>query len=271
LTVNPLLPRRAYADGPFGQVHYSVLGQGPALLMFHQAPMTSAQFDGVYGPLSAHGLQVIGVDMPGFGMSDPTDFVPRIEDYARVTPAVLDALGLQKAVMLGHHTGALVATEAVLQFPDRATALVLAGPLPLTEAERSNFLDTITVREKAFAALPGGEHLAEMFKTRERMAAGSVSLDRLSDYVIQALSGRGAYWHGHHAAFQYRQELSLARVTHPAFILANTGDMIYEHAQRARTLRPDFAYAELEGGGVDIVDQQPEAWSALVADFVHAL
>lgn len=269
--MNPPLPRRAYADGPFGQVHYRVLGQGPAVLMFHQAPMTSAQFDGVYGPLSAHGLQVIGVDMPGFGMSDPTDFVPRVEDYARVAPAVLDALGLDKAVMLGHHTGSAVATEAALQFPDRAIALVLAGPLPLTEEERSNFLATVTVQEQAFAALPGGEHLAEMFKTRERMAAGSVPLHRLSDYVIQALSGRGAYWHGHHAAFQYRHELSLLKVKHPAFILTNTGDMIYDLALRARALRPDFAYAELEGGGVDIVDQQPDAWSALVAGFVHSL
>lgn len=265
------LPRRAYADGPFGQVHYRVLGQGPALLMFHQAPMTSAQFDWVYGPLSAHGLQVIGVDMPGFGMSDPTDFVPRVEDYAQVAPAVLDAMDLQQAVMLGHHTGALVATEAVLQFPDRARALVLAGPLPMTEAERENFLATLTVKEKAFAALPGGEHLADMFKVREHMAAGTVPLQRLSDYVIQALSGQGAYWHGHHAAFQYRQELSLLKVQHPTLILSNTGDLIYDHAQRARALRPDFAYAELEGGGVDIVDQQPEAWSALVAGFVLAL
>jgi pimeloyl-ACP methyl ester carboxylesterase len=269
--MNPTLPRRAYADGPFGQIHYRFVGNGPALLMFHQAPMTSGQFDSVYGPLAAHGLQVIGVDMPGFGMSDPTDFVPRVEDYAQVAPAVLDALGLQKAVMLGHHTGALVATEAVLQFPERATGLVLAGPLPMTEGERENFLATITVKEKAFEALPGGQHLADMFKTRERMAAGSVPLHRLSDYVIQALSGRGTYWHGHHAAFQYRQELSLLKVTHPALIITNTGDLIYEQAQRARALRPDFAYAELEGGGVDIVDQQPEAWSALVADFVLAL
>lgn len=269
--MNHPVPRRGYADGPFGQVHYRVLGQGPALLMFHQAPMTSAQFDWVYGPLAAHGLQAIGVDMPGFGMSDPIGSVPRVEDYARVTPAVLDALGLRSAVMLGHHTGALVATEAVLQFPDRATGLVLAGPLPLSEAEREDFLATLTVREQAFAALPGGEHLADMFKVRESMAAGTVPLDRLSDYVVQALSGRGAYWHGHHAAFQYRQEASLLQVTHPTIILSNTGDLIYEHAQRARALRPDFAYEELEGGGVDIVDQQPEAWSALVARFVLSL
>ena len=44
--------------------------------------------------------------------------------------------------------------------------------------------------------------------------------------------------------------------------------MIYDLAQRARVVRPDFAYAELEGGGVDIMDQQPEAWSETVARFL---
>jgi hypothetical protein len=33
-------------------------------------------------------------------------------------------------------------------------------------------------------------------------------------------------------------------------------------------MRPDFAYAELAGGGVDIVDQQPEAWCDVVAKFL---
>jgi hypothetical protein len=51
-------------------------------------------------------------------------------------------------------------------------------------------------------------------------------------------------------------------------ILTNTGDVIYEEARAAARLRPDFAYTELEGGGVDIVDQQPEAWADAVARFL---
>jgi hypothetical protein len=33
-------------------------------------------------------------------------------------------------------------------------------------------------------------------------------------------------------------------------------------------MRPDFAYAELEGGTIDIIDEQPEAWAQAVADFL---
>lgn len=62
-------------------------------------------------------MRAIGVDMPGFGGSDPTPDTPTIADYAQVVPAVLDALGLEKAAILGHHTGALAATEAAVLFP----------------------------------------------------------------------------------------------------------------------------------------------------------
>jgi pimeloyl-ACP methyl ester carboxylesterase len=235
----------------------------------HQAPLTSAQFDNVYGPLSGYGLKVIGIDMPGYGMSDPTDVVPRVEDYARAAPCVLDALGIPRAAMVGHHTGALVATETALQFPDRVSALVLAGPFPLTEEERVQFLSTTTVREKALKAQPGGAHLAALFQEREAKAAGSLPLTRVSDLVIQMQSGQAPYWYGHHAAFQYRHDLSLMKIAHRTLILTNTGDSIFAHAQRARALRPDFAYAELVGGGIDIVDQQTEAWCAVVASFLR--
>ncbi len=263
-----MTPRRGYADGPFGQIHYQHLGEGHPLVLLHQAPSTSGQFDNIYALLAARGCQAIGIDMPGFGMSDPTDFVPRVEDYATVVPAVLDALGIAQAAILGHHTGALAATEAAIQFPERITRLIVNGPLPVTEEERAEFLATGHQWELAWKAQPGGAHLAELFAIRERFAAGTVPLDRISDYVIHALIGRGAFWYGHHAAYVYRHDESLAKVTQPGMFLTNTGDMIYPLALKAQAIRPDFAFVELPGGGVDIVDQQPEAWADAVAAFV---
>jgi hypothetical protein len=35
-------------------------------------------------------------------------------------------------------------------------------------------------------------------------------------------------------------------------------------------MRPDFGYVELEGGGIDVTDQLPEAWAGAVAAFVSA-
>jgi pimeloyl-ACP methyl ester carboxylesterase len=144
-------PRRGYADGPYGQVHYQDTGEGRPLVLLHQAPMSARQYDSVYEKLAARGIRAIGVDMPGFGMSDATDFTPRIEDYATAIPAVLDHLGIDRADILGHHTGALVATEVALQFPDRIINLVMNGPVPLKDDERARFMKNLSW-EKDFTA-----------------------------------------------------------------------------------------------------------------------
>lgn len=262
------MPRRCYADGPFGQIHFQTLGDGAPLVLLHQVPMTSAQFDRVYEPLARRGLRAIGIDMAGFGSSDPTTFVPRVEDYACAITPVLDALGIEVTAMLGHHTGSMVATEVALRSSDRVDRLILNGPMPLTEDERTRYFATGHQWELGFGPRPGGSHLTELFAIRERFAEGTIGPERISDYIIQAFSGRGVFWWGHHAAFAYRHDEGIAKVTQPTLILTNTEDMIYEHAKRARTMRPDFAFAELPGGGVDIVDQQPEPWAEIVARFV---
>jgi pimeloyl-ACP methyl ester carboxylesterase len=263
-------PRRHYADGPFGQVHFQVQGDGPSLVMLHQAPMTSGQFDNVYAPLAARGYLAIGIDMPGFGLSDPAPGVPTVADYAQVIPAVLDSLGVERAAVLGHHTGALAATEGALAFPDRIAALIVNGPLLVSEEDRQDFLENLHQWELGFAAREHAGHMAELFDIRDMMAAGTVPHARISDYVVQALVGRGTFWHGHHAAFMYDQEPRLALVRQPVLILTNTGDMIFDHAKRAHARFPHFSFAALEGGGIDIVDQQPEAWADEVTRFLRA-
>lgn len=264
----PPRPRRAYAQGPFGQIHYRVHGDGAPLVLLHQAPMTSGQFDHVYGPLAERGFTAIGIDMPGFGQSDPTGFVPGCADYAQVVVPVLDALGIESAALLGHHTGAIVACAAALAEPERIGAVIVNGPLLVTPKERAGFMAGLHAWELAYAAQPHAAHMVELFDIRDSLASGTIAPARLSNYVVQALSGEGAFWFGHHAAFTYPLAEVLPRITQPTLILTNTGDEIYPHAARARALCPHFAYAELEGGGIDIVDQQPEAWADAVAAFL---
>jgi pimeloyl-ACP methyl ester carboxylesterase len=262
-------PLRGYADGPYGQIHYRRTGAGEPLVLLHQAGMNSGQFDAVYPLLAARSFDVIGIDMPGFGMSDAAPFVPRVEDLACCVPAVLDALELTTAAIAGHHTGAMTATEAALQFPGRVRAVVLHGPMPITEEERQAFLLGKLITEQAeYVPRPGGAHFTALAAVRERFAAGTVPTERISDYILQAYSGQAPFWHGHNAGFRYRHEDSLARLVCPALILTNTGDQIYANALRARALRPDLPFIALEGGGIDIVDQQPAEWSDAVATFL---
>ncbi len=238
------------------------------MVLLHQAPLNAHQFDAVFAPLAARGLRGIAIDLPGYGQSDPPDFVPTIADYAGAVPAVLDHLGLESADVLGHHTGALVATEVALAHPDRVDRLILNGPLPLEDAERASFMRDVEVREKGFKALPDGKHLSNVFAGRVAYSAGSVPLERVQDYILWMVGSPGPFWYGHYAAFSYDHAPRMLQVRHPTLILTNTGDAIFEHARRSHALRPDWAFTAIDGGGIDIQDQLPDAWAAAVATFL---
>ncbi|MCB2107112.1 MAG: alpha/beta hydrolase [Rhodobacteraceae bacterium] len=262
-------PRRLYCDGPFGQLHVQDTGgDGVPLVLCAQAPMSSRQFSCVMMPLAARGIRAIGVDTPGFGMSDPPPFVPRIEDYAKAIPAALDGLNLNQAHILGHHTGALIATEVAVSVPERVMSLVMNGPLPLSAEERAEFMKMVDNFERPFTGKRDGSHLIDWWKRRSSFVHGDTDWNLMTRYVCEPLVGLGPFWYGHHAAFLYDHAASIARVTQPTLILTNTGDQIYEQAQLTRKMRPDFAYAEIEGGGIDIVDERPDAWVAAVGEFV---
>jgi pimeloyl-ACP methyl ester carboxylesterase len=264
----PFVPRRGYAEGPYGQVHFRDTGEGIPLLLCHQAPQTSRQFTNVYEPLHRRGIRAIGVDTPGFGESDPVPFVPTVEDWAAAAPAVLNHLGLEQVDVLGHHTGGMVATEVALQFGDRVRRLVINGPLPMSEEERLEFLKYVQDAEIDFVFQPDGSHLQQAYATRHAMYGEGVDPQTITRYTVEQFQGYAPFWVGHHAAFLYDHKAALMQIKHPTLILTNTGDQIYENALMAQDLRPDFAFTALEGGGIDIVDQMPEEWADAVAAFL---
>jgi pimeloyl-ACP methyl ester carboxylesterase len=264
------LGKRKYALGEYGQLHFRDTGnEGDVpLILLHQAPMSLRQYDKVFPELVARSIRAIAVDLPGYGNSDPPDFVPTIADYASAAISVMGALGLVKASVLGHHTGSLVATETALRFPERVAKLILNGPLPLTDEKRQQGLAYVEEHEKGFTAKPDGSHLADAFRNRLAFANAATDWSLASRYIGEQLTSSGPFWYAHHAAFQYDHGPALKRLTQPTMILTNTGDEIYQLAKEAHALRPDFLWREISGGGVDIVDEKPEEWADCVADFV---
>jgi len=259
---------RGYVDGPYGQIHYRREGDGPPVLLLHQALSSQRQFDAAYPRLAEHGLTAIGIDLPGYGQSDPTGFVPKIEDYAAAAAAFVQALRCGPVHVVGHHTGAQVATELALGWPDLTLSLVLNGPLPMDAEERASGLAYVEAAEKNMPLHDDGAHLMTLFKNRNSFRPEGTPLDKPTRYVAEAFMGLGPLWYAHAAAFSHDHGAALKKLTCRTLILSNTGDALYPHAQVTRALRPDFAYHEIAGGGVDIVDEAPDAWAEAVAKFV---
>src|SRR5918995_7184009 len=92
---------------------------------------------------------LVGVDLRGRGDSDKPESGYSLATHASDVVRVLDHLGLENAVILGHSMGAFVALKTALAYPDRVRALVLLdGGWPRVETRP----EEMTEEEKQEAA-----------------------------------------------------------------------------------------------------------------------
>jgi pimeloyl-ACP methyl ester carboxylesterase len=87
-------------------------------------------------------------------------------------------------------------------------------------------------------------------------------------YTVEALVSGATNWQAFPLIINADLTALLRSIAVPTLLLTNTGEDIYEATRRAHALRPDFAYAELQGGSHDIADEQPDAWTAAVCGFL---
>ena len=113
------------------RLHYHEAGSGPALVLLHgSGPGVSgwSNFRGNF-PVFAERFRTVIFDMPGFGRSGRPELdraYPRVA--AEQLLRLLDALGIERAHLLGNSMGGYVAFEFALAHPDRVDRLVGMGP-----------------------------------------------------------------------------------------------------------------------------------------------
>ena len=108
----------------------------PPLLLIHGAANDSDAWQQVAAGLATAGCRVLVPDLPGHGRSGGSPLAS-IEALADWLPALLDAAGSERAVLVGHSMGSLVALEGAARHPQRCSGLALLGasaPMPVAEA-----------------------------------------------------------------------------------------------------------------------------------------
>jgi pimeloyl-ACP methyl ester carboxylesterase len=260
---------RAYAETPFGQLHYLSIGEGPTLLLLHQTPRSHDEFREVQ-PLLATNRRVLAMDMLGFGMSAPLPAPQRIEQFAAGAFALLDALEVADVVVLGHHTGAVVALEMAASAPARVRSLILSST-PWTGPEyRARHATTTAVDDVPEAT--DGTHLTELWRLRQPYyPAGRPDL--LNRFVRDALAVDPA--EGHRACGRYLMETRAELVTAPALLLGASADpfgmrdlpVLRERLVNARSVDTHI----VEGGTVPVMEQAPQEVATAVNGFLRGL
>ena len=114
------------------RIGYREYGSGPRLVVLvHGLLMDGSMFQKVVPALAARGHRVITLDLPGHGLSEqPCDMgAYSMTAYARDVVALLDHLGVQRAVIGGTSLGANVGLEVAVAAPERVQALFLEMPV----------------------------------------------------------------------------------------------------------------------------------------------
>ncbi|MEU6717885.1 alpha/beta hydrolase [Nonomuraea sp. NPDC046802] len=119
-----------------GDIHVCQDGprDAPALLLIHGSASSARSWDSLV-PMLTTSHRVIRIDLLGHGRSaKPDDRSYATPDQARRSGVVLDRLGVEHAIVVGHSSGGVVATALAEQRPDLVTALVLINTGPSLDA-----------------------------------------------------------------------------------------------------------------------------------------
>jgi len=107
---------------------------GDTVVLLHGKNFGGAYWGQTARDLAAEGYRVVIPDQIGFGKSSkPVDYVYSFHALASNTQALLAALNIDRATILGHSMGGMVAARFALMFPESTKKLVLVNPIGLED------------------------------------------------------------------------------------------------------------------------------------------
>ena len=117
-------PRAIVIDG--NRIVYRTAGEGPLLLLVHGMAGSSATWRHVM-PVLATRFRVVAPDLLGHGGSAKPRTEYALGAHANLLRDLLNALGLERATLVGQSLGGGIAMQMAYQFPERCERLVLVG------------------------------------------------------------------------------------------------------------------------------------------------
>ena len=259
------------------------VGSGPATVLFHGGALTSA----VWAPLLPHlpGRSLLLVDLPGCGLADPFNYrgVDLAAHQTAFVGSVLDALGLDRAAVIGASMGGWFTLRFTIERPQRvnaaalvtAPAMALPGALmPVPMALPSTWFG----RRMATIGPPPSIRM-----TRRTLAAigGNGSVAEAPDALFDALGAAMALaapsyatldlcrWRSPHPHLQTTEsELEACRA--PVLLLWGEHDKVQstEAGEWAARLLP-HGHLEVLPGGHGLWFEQPQRCGQRLTEFLH--
>jgi pimeloyl-ACP methyl ester carboxylesterase len=252
-----------HVDG--GTLTVETTGAGPPVLFVHGWTLDRRAWDPQLGHFG-RGRRLVTYDRRGCGESTaPPDLSREIDDIA----SVLDAVDIERAAIVGLSQGCRVSLGLALRFPQRVSALVLAGSPP---PHRTAGPETEPVPLDQLAALASAgqyRQLRALLRDHPLLQLGAAPETALLDAIIESYRGRDLV---RPAGELVLSREALARLQTPTLLLVGERDSSVRRAA-ARELADLLPYSRLA-----VVKEayhlcnlsHPARFNAALADFLDA-
>lgn len=262
------------------KLHYLTAGHGPAVILLHGYTQTSRMWRPLM-PRLAEKFTVIAPDLPGIGDSDiPADGLDMKSAAVRIH-ALVKTLGVEKARVVGHDIGLMVAYAYAAQFPLETEKLV----------EMDAFLPGVPGWEDVYNN-PGIWHFRFNGPTPEALVRGRERIyfehfwnnfaadksksipeaDRVAYAAAYARPGRmragWAYFVSFQQAARDFEQLAKTKLTMPVLAIGGekaNGDLL---GRQMKLVATDATVVVLKNTGHWVLEEQPEQTSAALLKFL---
>lgn len=260
-------------------------GEGAPLILLPGLTGNARFFDGLVAAGLAPAHSVIAVDLRGRGLSDKPETGYSMEEHAADVVGLLDALGIERALLGGHSFGGLVSCFVAAAFPERVErCLVLDSPLVGERKTADRVVEQIgpslarlergapswevylaSVKAQPYYGGWWNPHIERYYRADvEVLPDGSVRARARQALIAQCIeAGRAVHWKK--VAGQVRQPVLLVRTTDPYGPPGYPPLMSREQAERSAAWFPDCRLVEVGGNHMTGFFGEP------AADMVRAI
>jgi len=255
-------------------MEYEVLGAGEPVLLIDML-LADCFLPLLSEPALADRYQLIRYHKRGWVGSTHTPAPVSIADHAADAAALLDHLGVRRAHIVGHSTGASIAAQVALDHPEAVHTLTLLEPTMLSVPSGEAFLEQAG---PAFEAYASGDH-AGAFAMFVSVASGldwttcrALLEERVPGVVTQSIKDADTFFGIELAsladwAFGAEQAAAIHRPV-LSVIGAETEPLWVEIAEFLRSSLPYVEECTIDGVGHLLQIQEPEPVARGIAEFL---
>ena len=255
-----------------GRTYYESTGEGDPMILIRGLSSNADHWYAQVPDLSKH-YRVITFDNRGIGRSSDPGGTFTIRDMAADVAALMDALGIERAHVMGLSMGGMIAQELAIQHPQRVKGLILAvthcGGKQQVKAtdevmetiQRMTIDDSMEARIKAAAVFFAPQTLSENIAVIQEYATVSMKHPAGGEILqrqLNAIQGHDAF-----------DRLHLIQA--PTLVLTGAQDVLIppENSKILADHIPNAEYIVIKGGGHQILIEQPEACNRAMIDFLQ--